>query len=474
MAVGAIAAAVTATAASAPATHPNVLFIVVDDLNTALGCYGNTTVKSPNIDRLAARGVRFDRAYCQYPLCNPSRASFLSGRRPEATGIYVLTTSARAALPGAIMLPQFFRRQGYFTAGAGKVFHSQRMNDPESWDFYADEKSVDPEELAALDARYGGGDGRPSAHVLTSDGARTRDGINVRTILRLMGEQAAAGRPFFLAPGFHKPHLPWTAPKKFFELYSAGSLRLAAEPALEGVPAIALQTELSGFPQPDSRVEAIRGYYACISFTDAHVGMLLDELDRRSLWPSTVVVLVGDNGFHLGDHGGLWAKLSAFDASTRVPLIMAGVGVPAGRVVSAPVELVDIYPTLADLGGFEIPTSLDGQSLVSLMRGGTPARTRPAASLVYHYDAARKTDVAGRTVISQQWRYTEWDGGKAGRELYLRSDHVGEYRNRIEDVRAADLVRQGEGFLRSTPPPKPGPANRPRALLADDQKGKTK
>lgn len=182
-AVAAIAAAISATAATAPAAHPNVLFIVVDDLNTALGCYGNTTVKSPNNDRLAARGVRFDRAYCQYPLCNPSRASFLSGRRAEATGIYVLTTSARTALPEAVMLPQFFRKQGYFTAGARKVFHSPKMNDAESWDFYTDEKSVDPEELAALDARYGGGDGRPSAHVLTTDGARTRDGINVRTIL---------------------------------------------------------------------------------------------------------------------------------------------------------------------------------------------------------------------------------------------------------------------------------------------------
>ena len=209
--------------------------------------------------------------------------------------------------------------------------------------------------------------------------------------------RAGRGRqPFFLAPGFHKPHLPWTAPKKFFDLYPTGSIKLPAEPALGRVPAIALQTELSGFPQPDSRVEAIRGYYACISFTDAHVGLLLDEFDRRSLWSNTVVVLVGDNGFHLGDHGGLWAKLSAFDASTRVPLIMAGAGVPAGRVVSAPVELLDIYPTLAELGGFTAPIGLDGQSLVSLMNGRATARTRPAASLVYHYDA-RPQDGRRRT-----------------------------------------------------------------------------
>ncbi len=463
-------------AAEAVATVPNVLFIVVDDLNTSLGCYGNAAVKSPNIDRLAARGVRFDRAYCQYPLCNPSRVSFLSGRRPETSGVYILATSARTALPDAVMLPQFFRQRGYFTAGAGKVFHSVKMNDAASWDFYEDGPSEDPEEKAAIESRYGtgdgGGDGRPASHVLTSDGAKTRDGRNLRTILRLMEEKAAAEKPFFLAAGFHKPHLPWTAPKKFFDLYPPGSLAPAPEPALRDVPPIALQTELSGFAQPESREAAIRGYFACISFTDSHVGMLLDQLDRLDLWKNTLIVLVGDNGFHLGDHGGLWAKLSAFDASTRVPLIIAGAGVPAGKSFTTPVELLDIYPTLAELAHTAPPAGLEGQSLVAMMTGRPAVARRPAVSMVFHYDVARRTDVLSRTVIAETWRYTEWDGGRAGRELYLRTEDPGEYHNRSGESSVVETERKGQAVLMGLPAPKPGPANRPRALLPAGEKSK--
>ncbi len=465
-----------ARAAAVPPPAPNVLFIVVDDLNTALGCYGNDAVKSPHIDRLAARGVRFDRAHCQYPLCNPSRVSFLSGRRPETSGVYALNISARTALPDAVMLPQFFRQRGYFTAGAGKVFHSAKMSDPASWDFYEDGPTDDPEEKAAIESRYGAGDnagdGRPASHVLTSDGARTRDGRNVRTILRLLAEQSATGKPFFLAAGFHKPHLPWTAPKQFFDLYAPGSLAPKPEPAMREVPAIALQTELSGFAQPDSREAAIRGYYACISFTDAHVGMLLDQLERLDLWKNTVVVLVGDNGFHLGDHGGLWAKLSAFEASTRVPLIIAGAGVPVGRAVTTPVELLDIYPTLAELSRAPAPAGLEGQSLVGVMQGRAPAARRPASSMVFHYDKARGTDVLGRTVIAETWRYTEWAGGREGRELYVRADDPGEYRNRIADAAQSEAVKAGAAILRDAREPKPGAANRPRALLPPGEKSK--
>ncbi len=460
--------AVGLAAVAQPVTPPpvNVLLIIVDDLTTTLGCYGNREVKSPNIDRLAARGVRFDRAYCQYPLCNPSRVSFLSGRRPEASGVYSLATSARTALPDAVMLPQFFRQRGYFTGGAGKIFHNAKMSDAASWDFYEDGEGADAQEQAAVKSRRGGGsDGRPSSVVLDGDGSRTRDGINVRTVLRLLGEKAAEGRPFFLAAGFHKPHLPWAAPKRFFDLYPAGSITVPAEPAMRDVPAIALQTELSGFPQPDSRAEAIRGYYACVSFTDDHVGMLLDELDRRDLWKTTVVVLIGDNGFHLGDHGGLWAKLSAFEQSTRVPMIVAGAGVPSGRVVNAPVELLDVYPTLAELSGAPVPGGLEGRSLVAVMQGRDAGKPRPASSLVYHYDASRGADVLSRTVIAENWRYTEWDEGRAGREFYRRTDDAGEDQNRISDPQFADAVREGEAILRAAPSLRPGPVERPRALL---------
>jgi uncharacterized sulfatase len=446
----------------------NVLFIVVDDLNVALGCYGNREVKSPHIDRLAARGVRFDRAYCQYPLCNPSRVSFLSGRRPETSGVYVLSTPARTALPDAVLLPQFFRERGYYTASAGKVFHSVKTNDAKSWDFYEDGPGADPQEQAAIKSRYGGGDGRPAWHVLDGDGSQMRDGLNAQTIARLIEEKTAAGQPFFLAAGFHKPHLPWTAPKRFFDLYPEGAITVPADPPMRDVPAIAVQTELSGFEQPSSRAGAIRGYYACVSFTDSQIGRLLDQLDRLGLWKKTVVVLLGDNGFHLGDHGGLWAKLSAFDAATRVPLIFAGAGVPAGKVVAAPVELLDIYPTLLALGGLPAAPGLEGRSLVPLMRGEAAAAARPARSMVFHYDVAGKRDVLGRTTIGAQWRYTEWDGG-AARELYWRPDDPGEYRNRLADPALADALREAQAALRQQAPPKPGPANRPRALAGDNR-----
>jgi uncharacterized sulfatase len=461
-----LAAAVAVHAAE----RPNVLLIVVDDLNVALGCYGDPLAKSPNIDRLAARGVRFDRAYAQYPLCNPSRASFLSGRRPETTGIYVLNTAVRSVLPGAMMLPQFFRERGYYSAGAGKVFHSPKMSDPKSWDSYEDGASQDQQELAAIAARYGGGDGRPAWQELDGDGELTRDGKNSRTIARLIREKTAAKQPFFLAAGFHKPHLPWTAPKRFFELHDEAKLVPAPEPTMHDIPPIALQTELSGFEQPSSRAAARRAYYGCVSFTDSRIGVLLEELDRLDLWKTTVVALIGDHGFHLGDHGGLWAKLSAFDAATRTPFIIAGAGVPSGRAIAAPVELLDLFPTLAELTGAPAPAGLEGRSLVPLMRDGAEKTPHLARTMVFHYDPATRRDVLSQTVIGPRWRYTEWNAGAAGRELYSWPDDSAEYRNRAADPAFAPVLREAQAALAKSPVPKPGPANRPRALTPPDQR----
>ena len=455
--------------AAVAAPTPNVLFIVVDDLNMVLGCYGDPLAKTPNIDRLAARGVRFNQASCQYPLCNPSRVSFLSGRRPESTGVYVLATSARKAMPDAVMLPQFFRQHGYFTVGAGKIFHTEQVNDPASWDQYADGGGDDPQEKQAIKDRYGKGDGRPAWTILDSDGTRTRDGITASTISGLLADRKAGAPPFFFAAGFHNPHLPWTAPRRFFELHRVKDFEMGPEQKIKGIPAIALQTELSGFAQPDSPAGARRAYYACVSFTDHQVGLLLDELDRHDLWRNTIVVFFSDHGFHLGDHGGLWAKLSAFNASIRVPLIIAGPGVPAGRTVENPVELIDVYPTLAALAGLQPPQGLDGRTLVNSWQG-TSSEPHPAYSLVFHYDVAHHKDVMGRSVIMGPSRYTTWDNGTYGREFYSWSTDPGEYVNRIDDPAEHDLVAQGETFLKMIPEPKPGPAQRPRALLPPKKK----
>ncbi len=464
-----VLAFLTVTATYAASAPPNVLMIIVDDLSTALGCYGDPVVKSPNIDRLAARGARFERAYCQYPLCNPSRVSLLTGLRPEMTGVYRLNLTARKAAPDVVMLPQFFRQHGYYAAGAGKVFHNETGSDAASWDSYQDKETSDPEEKAALDARYAGGDGRPASRKLTTDGAQTRDGVNSARIATLIEERAATGKPFFLAAGFHKPHLPWTAPQRFFDLYPVEKIKVPAEPKMQGIPAVAMQTELSGFPGPDSRAEALQGYYACISATDFYIGKLLEQLDRLKLWDNTIVVLMSDNGFHLGDHGGLWAKLSAFDASTHVPFILVGPGIPAGAVIASPVELLDVYPTLVDLAGFKTDRPLAGRSLVALAKGKADPEPRFSFNLVYHYDAERRIDVPGRSVIGRDFRYTEWEGG-AARELYLRKADPREYHNQIEASEARGWRQQAEQALAAQPAPKPGAVNRPRALAKPEDR----
>ena len=456
-------------AEAAPRT--SVLLIVVDDLNTHLGCYGNPTVKTPNIDRLAARGVLFDRAYCQYALCNPSRVSLLSGRRPETGGVYNLEMKGRDAFPEAVMLPQLFRRNGHFCAGAGKVHHAPSHRDEPSWDVYEDPPSADPGEIAALKDRYQAGDGTPKPWVLESDGTETRDGHNVRRIAAHLRECAETGKPFFLAAGLHKPHLPWTAPRRFYDLYPASNIPDPVEPALENVPGIALQTELSGFASPKSRAQAVAGYYACISFMDSNVGLLLDTLDERNLWASTVVVLVSDNGFHLGDHGGLWSKLTTFENATRVPLLMAGAGIPTGRVVPHPVELVDIYPTLAELAGLEAPPGLEGKSLVPAIRAQKADSEARAYSLIYHYDPVTNTDVLGRSVRTLGFRYTEWSNPAQDRELYLGNDAASELCNRAGDPSVPAQGREGSRLLGERQMPKPGSAARPRALVSAGKRG---
>lgn len=454
----------TTVAAFAASPPVNILLIVVDDLNVALGAYGDPLAKTPHLDRLAARGVVFERAYSQYPLCNPSRVSFLSGRRPETTGVYILTTPARTVLPDAVLLPQFYRERGYFTAGAGKIFHNVRVNDAASWDAYQDAPPEDPEELAATRSRQQGGDGRPAWTVLSTEGERTRDAVNAQQAEAWIAAQAAAGKPFFVAAGFHLPHLPWTAPRRFFDLHREADFAVPSYPDMRDIPAIALQTELTGFAQPDSPAAARRAYYACVSFVDEQIGRLLDALERTGTADRTVVALISDHGFHLGDHGGLWAKLSAFDQATRVPFLLAGPGVPAGRRVASPVELLDLFPTLTALTGHAAPPGLEGDSLTATWSPGATTEGQ-AYSLVYHYDQQRDADVEARTVITRDWRYTEWDGGRTARELYLRDGDAGEYRNVAADSGMRTVVRTGADLLRRHPQPKPGPANRPRALV---------
>jgi uncharacterized sulfatase len=433
-------------ALSQAANHrkPNVLFISIDDLNNDLGCYGHPVVKSPNIDRLAARGVRFDRAYTQYPLCNPSRASLLSGRSPETTRIFELQTAPRKAMPDAVFLPQLFRRHGYFTARYGKVYHDWR-DDQLSWDVSSDPPFGDEQEREADRRRFSKPAGTRTADWMPLDtpDEQMRDGYTARAIARLMEEQTQAGKPFFLAAGFHKPHLPWGTPKKYFTMYAPERLTPLPDEPMKNIPPIALLTDIGDAPQPSSRPAAMAAYYATISFMDAQVGVLLAVMDRLRLWENTIVVLFSDHGFHLGDHGGLWAKLTLFEQSARVPLVIYTPmhDKQAGKSSLRTVELLDVYPTLAEACGLSLPPGLEGKSLMPLLRQPNAAWNRPARTMVLH------REVEGHTVRTERWRYTEWAAGKQGVELYDHRADPREFNNLANDARYSQTVAKMKKLL---------------------------
>jgi iduronate 2-sulfatase len=426
---------------------PNVLFISVDDLNSDLGCYGHPQVKSPNIDRLAARGLRFDRAYVQYPLCNPSRASFLSGRRPETTGIFELQTAPRKAMPDAVFLPQLFRQNGYFTARYGKVFHEGR-DDKLSWDISENVEFTDAQERAMHQKRYANPPGKrtPDWTPLDTPEAQTRDARTAQAIAQLMKEKNKAGQPFFLAAGLNKPHLPWNVPKDYFVRYPADRIKLQPDLPLRNIPSIALMTELFGSPQPASRAEAIAAYYAAITYMDAQVGVLLDKLDEFKLWDNTIVVLFSDHGFHLGDHGGLWAKLTLFEQAARIPLIIAAPQIKqSGQASPRVVEVLDLYPTLAALCQLPMPAGLEGRSLTPLLAQPNRKWPHAAYTMVYHERDGEK--VEGKSVRDERWRYTEWDAGRKGAELYDHQRDPREFTNLAADAHYAKIVQKMKQLL---------------------------
>ena len=418
----------------------NVLFIAVDDLNTRIGCYGDTQVKTPNIDRLAARGVRFDRAYCQYPSCGPSRASVLTGMRPQTTGVLNNKTRLRDALPDAMTLPQWFRKQGYHAARAGKIFHqdvpthigTNGLDDAESWDEVVNPRGRDKDEEHLLTVHTPDLPLPDQMAYLAAEGtdAEQTDGKVADATIRLL--KAHAAKPFFIAAGFYRPHLPSIAPKKWFDLYALDQTTLPALPAdyRQHVPGAALSSTPVwpnfGTTELQAR-ECILAYEATVSFVDAQIGRVLDALDEMKLADNTVIVLWGDHGFHLGEHG-LWRKNSLFEESTRAPLIIAAPGIEGGKTCASPVEFIDIFPTVVVAAGLPIPSSLEGVSLLPLLRDPATRHDRPARSMVQF------REVPGRTVRTARWRYTEWgEDGSAGRELYDEAADSKEMNNLAND-----------------------------------------
>jgi iduronate 2-sulfatase len=439
-------------AAAAPAARTNVVFIVIDDLCCELGCYGVSEVRSPNIDRLAARGVRFDRAYCQWPVCNPSRTSFLTGLRPDATGIHENQTPFRQKLPDVVTLPQLFRQNGYFTAGLGKIIHAGLEPKTGKRVFFQDEKSWDDCRNFEATAEGRKGEGRrltpnegPIKWLSAQGGDDDQpDGQIAAAAVKVLEENR--DKPFFLGVGLHKPHDPFHAPKKYFDLYPLKQVTLHTPPAdrtPDLPPAIARKSDLYKMGEQEGR-ELKRAYHACTTFTDAQVGRVLDALDRLQLWDRTVVVLLGDHGYHLGEHE-WWNKSTVFEMSARTPLIIWAPGAKGmGKPANGLVEFVDLYPTLADLCGLTPPP---GQELAGVsLRPLLDDPTKPGKS------AAFTQRGQGRTVRTDRWRYTEWDEGRKGVELYDHSNDPLEYHNLAGDPkRAARLAELKEILHRGKP-----------------------
>ena len=452
------------------ATRPNVLFIMSDDLNDDMGAYGHPIVQTPNIDRLAAQSVRFDRAFTQYALCNPSRASLMTGLRPDTIRVYDLTTHFRTAVPDVVTLPQTFQKAGYFAARVGKIYHygnpgdigTSGLDDPPSWNTFVNPRGVDKDEepkLTFVGPSRGLGSSLAYYASPAPDDEHTDGKVAAETIHLL---EQNRNRPFFIAAGFYRPHCPYIAPKRYFDRYPS----LDRMPVSEYSELLLSQSPTASrgiswnVPEQEQR-EAVRAYYASITFMDAQVGRILDALDRLNLRRNTIIVFLSDHGYHLGDHGGLWMKQTVFERATRTPMMMAGPGVTAiGQVTHRIVELLDVYPTLAALTGVTSPAGLQGRSFAPLLVDAKAEWDHPALSQVRRAmsvgagrgagqgagrgaaasltgpdaDAAQTNSVdsgpkMGYTIRTELYRYTSWDDGQAGEELFDELNDPGETRN---------------------------------------------
>ena len=437
----------------------NVLFIISDDLNMGLGCYGNSSVKTPNIDRLAEHGVKFTSAVCQYPLCNPSRTSFLSGLRPETTGIFDLETHPRKSetLKNAVFLPEYFQKNGYFTAGAGKITHGP-FEDAISWSI----PEIDPQmEMAyiprvktkSLTAPFNGSKDIPrwkkwfdGIMIYPSDtkDEEEPDGITATTIANLMKKHRS--EPFFLAAGFHKPHVPLCAPKKYFDLYPLSSIKIPEqyEPAdhIGKIPKIAFNNIYFPDMPDEQRRQVIQAFCACVSFMDAQTGRLLDMMDTLNLWDNTVVVFISDNGWHLGEHGGLHNKSTLFEESCHLPMIVAAPGKKRGVTCPRPVEYVDIYQTLAELAGLPAPENLEGLSFAPLL--ADPMRSWKKA-VFSQVTRSQNIGMQGRSVRTEQYVYNLWPDGSE--ELYDIVKDPRQYINSAKDSACQDIMKNMKDIL---------------------------
>ena len=431
----------------------NVLLIIVDDLRPLLGAYGDEIAHTPHMDRLASEGTVFRRAYANWPVCGPSRASLLSGLRPDTTGVYYIGQRLRSLAPHVVTLPEQFKRSGYHTVSVGKVYH-HRDEDPlawsappwqvetssDNWQGYGAPETLEARRAAWRQAREQNPDldlsqvNGPVVESADLPDSAYRDGqVAIRALEEI---RANAHRPFFLAVGFVKPHLPFAAPKSYWNLYDRDELRLpsARERPVGSTEIPYIYSEIHSYPDvaqgeisSETKVrELVHGYFASVSFIDAQIGRLLDALDSQGLRERTIVALVGDHGFHLGEQG-IWAKHSLFELSLHTPLIVSATDrLGWGVAVDSPVELVDLPASLVDLAGIESGFSSDGLSLVPMMRDYESTH-RPWALSQYQHFREPFRHFMGYSLRTEHFRYTLWrdnhsEGAWYASELYALGD----------------------------------------------------
>ncbi len=477
------------------AAKPNVLLICVDDLKPTIGCFGDTHAKTPNIDRLAARGMLFEKAFCNQAVCSPSRNALLTSLRPQTLGIYELSTNFRKGSPDAVTLPQLFKNNGYRAEGLGKIFHvgHGNVNDEASWSVphyspktisYALKENNPPtstREEALFDNKKEAWKlprGAPTENADVPDN-RYGDGmIADEAIKRLEAAKQKPDEPFFLAVGFLKPHLPFVAPKKYWDLHDPATLpKPTSHQAPEGAPEFAPSSwgELRQYKDmPDTgpvtqeqQRHLIHGYYAATSYMDAQLGKVLDALDATGFTSNTIIVFWGDHGWHLGDHG-MWCKHTNYEQAAHIPVIVSAPGITqAGSRTKSLIETVDIYPTLAELAALPAPANLDGRSFVTVLKDAS-ASTRDHAIHVYP-----RGEGLGRAIRTDRYRLVEWKPIGAGAEksmfeLYDYQADPLESKNLASDQ--PDIVAELRELLTQHPEAKRQIQSKPGANKAEPNK----
>jgi uncharacterized sulfatase len=456
-----LAIGLPACLAAEPSQRPNVLFIISDDLNCDLGCYGHKGVRTPNLDALTKSGVRFDRAYVQYTVCNPSRSSFLTGLRPTTTKIVDNATHFRKSLPDVVTLPQLFRENGYESVGLGKVFHrglspddvKREMDDPKSFDRVLYGKATAAGSKG--EGRNLTGDKLGWCRWLAAEGndSDQPDGQLADEAVKTLAQKR--DKPLFLAVGFYRPHDPFVVPKKYFDLYDRAKLELPVTPKgytppfPHSIGGGAFKTAFDQFTDRERR-EFLHAYYAGVSFMDAQVGRLLDALKANNMADNTVVVFIGDHGYELGVRD-WWNKNTLFERSCRTPLIVRDPAAKGnGKSTSTITEFIDLYPTLAARCALKgVPKNLEGADFRKVLDDPASKHKEAAVTVV------QRGKFLGRSLRTDRYRYTDWDSGEKGAELYDHTTDPGEWKNLAADPNATDTVAMLKKQLDALGPKRP-------------------